>query len=43
MLPQRHHLPVTLKQPELNGIRLPQPSLADYDSIVLKRRSSHDD
>jgi transposase len=43
MIPQRHHRPVTLKQPELNRIRLPQPSLAEYDSLVLKRRTHHDD
>jgi len=43
MLPQRRHLPVTLKKTELNDIRLPPPSLAEYDCLVLKRRSPHDD
>jgi transposase len=43
MLPRRRHLPVSLKKPELNDIRLPPPSLAEYDSLVLKRRNPHDD
>ena len=42
-LPRRRHLPVSLKKPELNDIRLPQPCLAEYDSLVLKGRNPHDD
>jgi hypothetical protein len=43
MRPQRRHLPVSLKKPELNDIRLPSPCLAEYDSLVLKGRKPHDD
>jgi hypothetical protein len=43
MLPRRRHLPVSLKKPELNDIRLSPPSLSEYDSLVLKRRNPHDD
>jgi hypothetical protein len=37
--PRRAHPPVTLKQDELNRIRLDEPSLADYDAFVVTRRS----
>ena len=37
-MPPRYHLPVKLKNDELNNIRLPEPSLADYDAYILKRR-----
>jgi hypothetical protein len=37
MTPQRHHLPVRLKQAHLNDIRLEEPTLADYDAFVIKR------
>ena len=36
--PQKQHLPVKLKKDELNHIRLSEPSLADYDAYILKRR-----
>lgn len=43
MTPQRLHPPVTLKQRELNRIRLEEPSLEEYDSFVVKkRRRNHD-
>jgi transposase len=43
MTPQRSHPPVTLKQQELNRIRLEEPSLTDYDSFVVKKRSRNHD
>lgn len=43
MTPQRLHPPVTLKQRELNRIRLEEPSLEEYDSFVVKKRSRHHD
>nr|WP_320192651.1 hypothetical protein [uncultured Desulfobacter sp.] len=30
--------PVMLKNEELNEIRLPEPNLAEYDAIALRRR-----
>ena len=36
MTPVRTHPPVTLKNGELNDIRLPEPNLAEYDAIALK-------
>jgi transposase len=39
MTPQRLHPPVKLKQSHLNQIRLEEPSLADYDAFVLKRKT----
>ena len=39
MTPQRPHPPVKLKQPHLNQIRLEEPSLADYDAFVLRRKT----
>jgi transposase len=38
MTPKTHHPPVRLKQEKLNRIRLDEPSLADYDAFVAKRR-----
>jgi transposase len=38
MAPVRRHEPVSLKRQPLNEIRLPRPCLAEYDSLVLKRR-----
>jgi transposase len=38
MTPQRNHPPVKLKEEHLNQIRLQQPSLAEYDAFVVKRR-----
>ena len=42
MTPQNRHQPVTLKDENLNQIRLIEPNLADYDSLVLKRRKEDD-
>lgn len=42
MTPQRHHPPLKLKNESLNRIRLQQPSLADYDAFVVRRRKRHD-
>lgn len=42
MTPKRHHPPVTVKQEELNRIRLEEPSLAQYDAFVIKRRKKDD-
>lgn len=36
--PVRTHPPVTLKNEDLNDIRLPKPNLAEYDAIAMKRR-----
>jgi hypothetical protein len=38
MTPQREHPPVRLNQESLNRIRLQEPSLADYDAFVVRRR-----
>jgi len=38
MAPKNHHQPVKLKDEDLNRIRLVEPSLADYDAFILKRR-----
>jgi transposase len=37
MTPKRQHPPVHLKKQDLNQIRLPEPSLAQYDAHVIKR------
>jgi transposase len=37
MTPKRHHPPVRLKKEALNHIRLPEPSLVEYDAHVIKR------
>ena len=42
MTPKHLHQPVRLKNDALNRIRLTQPSLADYDADVIKRRNSND-
>ena len=36
--PPKQHPPVKLKNEELNNIRLSEPSLADYDAYIIKRR-----
>ena len=36
--PTIRHQPVTLKDDNLNKIRLPKPNLAEYDAIALQRR-----
>jgi transposase len=38
MTPPRNHPPVRVKQEHLNRIRLQQPSLAQYDAFVVRRR-----
>jgi transposase len=38
-IPKTLHPPVRLKQEKLNCIRLDEPSLADYDAFVIKRRN----
>ena len=38
--PRRAHPPVMLKRDELNRIRLDEPSLADYDALVVKGRAN---
>ena len=42
MTPQRVHPPVKLKDDSLNHIRLAEPCLADYDSLILKRKKHND-
>jgi transposase len=42
MTPQRNHPPVRLNEEALNHIRLEEPSLADYDSYIIKRKKHHD-
>lgn len=42
MTPQNQHQPVKLKDEDLNRIRLIEPSLADYDAFILKRRTNND-
>jgi transposase len=37
MTPKRHHPPVRLKKEALNQIRLPEPSLVEYDAHAIKR------
>jgi len=39
--PRKHHPPVRVKQENLNHIRLQEPSLAQYDAFVIKRRKEH--
>jgi hypothetical protein len=41
MTPVNQHLPVRLKQEDLNEIRLTTPPLAEYDAIAVKRRNHH--
>lgn len=38
MTPEIRHLPVSLKDDQLNQIRLSQPNLAEYDAIALQKR-----
>jgi hypothetical protein len=42
MTPHIHHPPVRLKKEKLNHIRLPEPSLAEYDALIIKKRTYHD-
>jgi hypothetical protein len=38
MAPRRIHPPVHLRDEALNRIRLDEPSLAEYDAFILKRK-----
>lgn len=38
MTPKKQHPPVRLKKEALNNIRLPEPSLAEYDTYIIKRK-----
>ena len=40
--PKKQHPPVKLKNEELNNIRLAEPSLAEYDAYILKKRCDHE-
>jgi len=40
--PKKQHLPVKLKNDALNNIRLAEPTLAEYDAYILKRRRDHE-
>jgi hypothetical protein len=40
MTPRRDHPPVRLQQDHLNHIRLDEPSLAEFDTFVIKRRNA---
>jgi hypothetical protein len=42
MKPQKKHPPVKLKKDDLNPINLNEPSLAEYDAHVIKRRKKDD-
>jgi transposase/uncharacterized membrane protein len=42
MTPQRVHPPVRLREEALNRIRLEEPSLADFDAFVVKRKKRDD-
>ncbi len=42
MIPISQHPPVQLKNDALNRIRLSEPTLNDYDAIILKRRKKDD-
>ena len=41
MTPRKNHSPVRLKNETLNKIRLPEPSLVEYDAHVLKKRKKN--
>ena len=42
MTPQIRHPPVRLEREKLNNIRLEEPSMAEYDAYVIKRRKKYD-
>jgi hypothetical protein len=42
MTPKKNYPPVKVKQQNLNHIRLQEPSLAQYDAFVIKRRKNDD-
>jgi len=43
MTPKNNHPPVRLKNRKLNNIKLSEPNLAEYDALILKKRSEKDD
>jgi transposase len=43
MTPKTNHQPVKLKKDDLNHIKLTEPNLADYDSLILKRKREYND
>ena len=43
MTPQHHHPPVKLKDKDLNHIRLPEPSLSEYDAYILRKNKEDKD
>ncbi|MEA2101817.1 MAG: IS21 family transposase [Thermodesulfobacteriota bacterium] len=43
MTPQKKHPPLKMRNDALNHIQLTEPSLAEYDTYVLKRRHGKDD
>jgi hypothetical protein len=43
MTPHPQHPPVKLKDKELNHIRLPEPSLSEYDAYILKNKKEKKD
>jgi hypothetical protein len=40
MTPKKNYPPVRLKKEALNHIRLPEPSLVEYDAHVIKRNKN---
>jgi transposase len=40
--PKKQHPSVKLKNEDLNNIRLAEPSLAEYDAYILKKRNDHE-
>ena len=40
MTPQHYHLPVRLKDQDLDRIRLTEPLLAEYDAYIKRRNNS---
>ncbi len=42
MTPTCEHPPVKLKDETLNRLRLTEPTLIDYDAVILKKRHDHD-
>jgi transposase len=42
MTPRKNHPPLRVKQENLNRIRLQEPSLAQYDAFVIKKRKDYD-
>jgi hypothetical protein len=40
--PEKEHIPVELKNPDLNDIRLSVPSLAEYDATAAKKGRKND-